>query len=507
MFVLFTLPLYSHVKTTNIGVNVTPQATLLTGGSVLLGAPRGARFERVDLLVIDGKIAAIGLDLERNDVGEVIDATGTVVIPGFVDTHHHLWETNLRGMTARWDIIDFSWGVRFHHSAIQSPEDIYAGTYAGALGAVDAGITTTLDFNHAINSPEHAREGIRAIRDAGIRTLFAYGLIAAPYAPSGFDHDEARRNDLRALRSEVFSSNDASSRVRLGVAVNDIGGVPWEQTKAEYELAQELDLISTSHTNSTWSPQRAPEISWLHHDGLLGSQQVHAHMNTSTAHELQLVADAGAAIASTPETELQMGMGYPILGRAAELGIAAGLGTDIQANNGADMFTQMRLSMHAETARVNQPILDAWGTGALHGVAMAPEEVLHHATLGGAEALGLAAVTGSIELGKAADLVLVRTDQLHHRPLIDPMAILVQHSRVSDIDTVIVGGTVLKRGGLLNPQSSSRAIALVDAAWDRLRPQIDARGGHLPARPEGLLEQMMQASISNAPKWASEMTL
>ncbi|MFG6476788.1 amidohydrolase family protein [Microbacterium sp. P06] len=483
----------------------TTTTTLIRGGTVLLGAPRGARFERLDLLIIDGAIAAIGRDL-LNDAVEVIDATGTVIIPGFVDLHHHLWETNLRSMTAEWDIIDFSWGIRFHHSAIQSPEDIYAGTYAGALAAVDAGITTTVDFNHAINSPEHAREGIRAVQDAGIRALFAYGLIAAPFAPSGFDHDAARRDDLRALRSELFSSNDASSLVRLGVAVNDIGGVPWEQTRAEYELARELDLTSTSHTNSTWSPQRAPEISWLHHDRLLGPGQVHAHMNTTSTHELQLVADAGAAIASTPETELQMGMGFPILARAAQRGVPAGLGTDIQANNAADMFTQMRLGMHAENARTNQPILNAWGTGALHGVAMSPGEALHHATLGGAEALGLGAITGSIELGKAADLILVRTDQLHHRPLIDPMAILVQHSRVSDIDTVIVGGTVRKRGGRLDRDTSRRAVALVDAAWDRLGPQIDARGGKLPARAEGLLEQMLQASTSNAPGWASEIT-
>ncbi|WP_374945528.1 amidohydrolase family protein [Agreia sp.] len=485
---------------------MTAQTTLIAGGTVLLGPPRDARFERVDLLIVDGKIASIGADLDRENADEVVDATGTTVIPGFVDTHHHLWETNLRGMTAGWDIIDFSWGIRFHHSAIESAEDIYAGTYAGALGAVDAGITTTLDFSHAINSPEHARQGIRAIQDAGIRAIFAYGLIAAPYAPSGFATDDDRRNDLRSLRSELFSSNDRSALVTLGVAVNDIGGVPWQQTKAEYELARELDLLTTSHTNSTWSPQRAPEISWLHHDGLLGTHQVHAHMNTSSEHELQLVADSGAAIASTPETELQMGMGFPVFARAAQLGIPVGLGTDIQANNVADAFTQMRLGMQAQNARANQPLLDKWGTGALHGVEVGPAEILHHATLGGAQALGLGDVTGSIELGKAADLVLVRADQLHHRPLLDRMATLVQHSRVSDVDTVLVAGAVLKRGGALDQTASSRAGELVDAAWERLDPQIEARGGRLPARPEGLLEQIAQASVANAPEWAAQVT-
>ena len=484
---------------------MTAKKTLVSGGLVLVGSPRDSRFERVDVLLVDGKIASIGADLDSADVDDVLDASGTVVIPGFVDTHHHLWETNLRGMTAAWDIIDFSWGIRFHHSGIQSADDIYAGTYAGALSAADAGITTTLDFSHAINSPDHAREGIRAIRDAGIRATFAYGLIASPDGPSGFASDEDRRKDLRSLRSELFSSDDKTALVTLGVAVNDIGGVPWEQTKAEYELARELDLLTTSHTDSTWSPQRAPEISWLHHDGLLGAHQVHAHMNTASEHELRLVADAGAAVASTPETELQMGMGFPMFARAAQLGIDVGIGTDIQANNPADAFTQMRLGMHAETARANQPLLDAWGTGALHGVAVTPAEMLYHATLGGARALGLGDVTGSIEPGKAADLVLVRCDQLHHRPLLDSMAILVQHSRVSDVDTVLVAGNVLKRAGALDRPSSSRAAELVDAAWERLDPQIEARGGRLPARPDGLLEQMAQASAANAPAWAAQV--
>ena len=481
------------------------KSTFISGGLVLIGPPRDSRFERVDLLLIDGVIASIGLDIDRASADEVIDATGTVVIPGFVDTHHHLWETNLRGISAAWDIIDFSWGIRFHHSAIQSADDIYAGTFAGALSAVDAGITTTLDFSHAINSPEHAREAIRAIQDAGIRATFAYGLIAAPYAPSGFASDEDRRDDLRSLRSELFSSENAATLVRLGVAVNDIGGVPWEQTRAEYELARELDLVSTSHTDSTWSPQRSPEISWLHHDGLLAARQVHAHMNTASEHELRLVADAGAAVASTPETELQMGMGFPMFARAAELGIAVGIGTDIQANNPADAFTQMRLGMHAETARANQPLLDTWGTGALHSVAVTPAEMLHHATLGGAEVLGLDRVTGSIEEGKAADLVLVRCDQLHHRPLIDPMATLVQQSRVSDVHTVLVAGTVLKRDGHLDENSSAKAATLVDAAWDRLDRQIESRGGRLPARPDGLLEQIAQGAAANAPEWAAEV--
>ena len=267
-------------------------------------------------------------------------------------------------------------------------------------------------------------------------------------------------------------------------------------TRAEYALARELDLLLTGHSNAV----RGSEIEWLQRDGLLGPNQLYVHATTSTDDELRLLAAAGASVASTPETELQMGLGFPIYARAAVHGVAAGIGADIQANNSSDPFVRMALGMQAERARVYQPLLDAGGVAALDGVAVSTREILYHATLGGARALGLGDITGSLEVGKAADIVLVRNDQLHHRPNVDPFATIVLQSHTSDIDTVLVAGRVAKSGGALDPSESARAAGLVDAAFERLSAAMEARGGRLPERPAGWLEQVVAQAAENQPE-------
>ncbi len=469
---------------------------LIRNGLVLDGDPRRGRLRSSDILVVGGVIAAYD-PVEVPEDTQTIDAQGCLVTPGFVDTHHHLWETTLRGMTADWTLIDFVWGVRFHHAALHSAEDVYAGTFAGATAALDAGITTTLDFNHAVNSPQHARSAVEALSATGIRALWCYGMTNLPYSTEApFD----RAVDVRRLRDEGFSY--PNSRVTIGLALNDIGTVPWAATRSEVQLARELDLHLTTHTDSFWSPGRAPEIEWLHRDGLLDDKQTHAHVNTASDHELRLLADAGAGLSSTAETELQMGMGFPIFNRADQLAVNAGLGTDIQANNSADPFTQMRVSMHSENARQGQAALSGPYGVAGYSLGVTTRDILHHATLGGAKALGRGTTTGSIEVGKNADLLLVRIDGLHHRPLIDPIASLVMNGRTADVDTVIVGGEIIKREGTLTDRRAEKAGDLVDAAWARLSPQIEANGGHQPDKPEGLLQQMAEAGAQNAPEWA-----
>ncbi|GAA2696172.1 MULTISPECIES: amidohydrolase family protein [Actinosynnema] len=473
---------------------------LITGGSVLLGDPLDGRFERADVLVRDGLIAAIGPDLEAPGA-ERVDATGSFVLPGFVDTHHHLWEASLRGLTADWSALDFFWGVRAHHAGAHEAEDVHAGTYAGAVAALDAGITTVLDVAHAVNTPEHAREGLRAVREAGVRALFCYGLTTTPGAEAFTA--EQRRADLRALHTDEFTSPTAASRVRLGVAVNDIGSVPWTQTRTEFHLARELGLRSTVHARSLWGELSAPEITWLHRDGLLSPDQVHAHANAATDEELALLAEAGAAVSSTPETEVMLGLGYPVLARTAELGIPTGLGTDIQAGSPADPFAWMRAALQAVRGQRHQHVLDTEGSASLTTPTPSVRDVLHHATLGGARVLGLGEVTGSLEVGKAADVLVLRADGVHQRPVVDPVATVVLHSRASDVDTVLVGGEPVKRAGLLLGGRTERATDLADAVWTRLAPRIAARGGLLPPRPEGLLKHMAAAGAANAPEWAT----
>ncbi|RBM19025.1 hypothetical protein DEH69_11450 [Streptomyces sp. PT12] len=486
---------------------------VIRGGTVLVGPPATGRFERADVVVAEGRIAEIRPSgATAPDGAEVLDATGRFVLPGFVDAHHHLWQTTMRGLTAEWDLMDVLWSMRLHHTALHGPDDVHAGTLAGALAALEAGTTTTIDVAHVITTPDHADAGVNAIRESGIRAVWAYGLTTPPSGESAFPSERQRMADVERVRGTYFPASRPTDlpadetpapRVVMGLAANEIGSVPWETTRGEFRLARELGVLLTAHTNVFGGPEAPHEIAWLHRDGLLGPLQLHAHATSSTDEELRWLAESGAAVASTVETELQMGLGHPVFARAAAAGVTVGLGTDIQSNNSGDLFAQMRLAMQCENGRSAQRRLDSGGVGALRGTAVRPRDVLHLATLGGARALGLGDVTGSLEPGKAADLVLLRHDRLYHRPVVDPFATVVLHCGPGDVDTVLVDGEVLKRDGQLTRRDAPSVMGLIDAAARRLRDAMEREGGPRLRRPDDLPERLAERRAGNLPDWAA----
>jgi cytosine/adenosine deaminase-related metal-dependent hydrolase len=470
---------------------------VVRGGEVLAGDPGEGRFERADIVVEDGRIADVAADVRVEDA-RIVDAAGALVLPGFVDTHRHTWQTAMRGICADWTLLDYFRGMRLQISGAIGPEDVYAGNLVGALEALDSGVTTLLDFSHCLNSPEHADEAVRGLTDAGIRAIFAYGMFPVPLEQPAFATPEARLADARRVRERHFSSADGL--LDMGVALTELGLVPFDVTRAEVALARELDVMVTAHTGSVTSDRRFPEVELLHAAGLLDHRQVHVHCNACSDRELDLLADAGASVSLAPETELQMGMGFPIFQRALARGLAPSLGCDTVANNRGDLFTQMRLGLQAERARVNQPALDSLTMP--EELALDVRDVLRFATLGGAEALGMDSLVGSIEAGKAADLILVRCDRLNMVPLNDPVAAVVLHAGPGDVDTVLVGGEVVKESGGLANGRESAAIALVQASRDRIVATLEVRGGVLPPAPDGWFEvtnQVIEQNLANAP--------
>ena len=281
----------------------------------------------------------------------------------------------------------------------------------------------------------------------------------------------------------------------MGVALTELGLVPFDVTRAEVALARELDVMVTAHTGTVTSPQRPPEVELLHAAGLLGHRQVHVHCNACSNRELDLLADAGASVSLTPETELQMGMGFPIFARALERGLSPSLGCDIVSNNRGDLFAQMRLGLQAERARANQALLEDLEMP--QELTLGVRDVLRFATLGGAEALGLDSVCGSIEPGKAADLLVLRTDRLHLAPLNDPVATIVLHAGPEDVEAVLVGGLVVKEGGVLTGRRAAAARTLVEQSRDRIVAALEPRGGLLPPAPEGWFEVTTQVMAQN----------
>ncbi|WP_275559359.1 LysR family transcriptional regulator [Streptomyces sp. 5-6(2022)] len=173
------------------------------------------------------------------------------------------------------------------------------------------------------------------------------------------------------------------------------------------------------------------------------------------------------------------------------------------ASPSPDAFTQMRLARHLDIARTNQPILETAGLMGLGKVSVTTREALHLATMGGAEALDMADRIGSLEPGKAADLILLRNDSPRQRPIVDPFATVVEHSGVGDIDRVLIAGETVKENGRLVGERGERAVRLVEAAWERLSDRMAERGGPSPAMPDGILQAAAASMAPNLPEWFS----
>jgi len=417
---------------------------LIRGATVLtMDAVLGDLFPG-DVLVEDGIIRAVEPRIDADDC-EVIDAKTMILSPGFVDTHRHVWQAQLRGVAADWTLYDYTLNMRMGFGSLYTRDDAYLGNHAGALEALDAGITTVVDHSHIMNSPEHADEALRGLMESGIRAVFCYGLYPNPcHDPFRLDFDPAWRfDDVRRIRRDALASDDA--RIRFGLAPSEVTATPLEQIERELVVARELDALRVScHVSMGRWDLGARIVARLAAVGALGPDLLFVHGSTLTQDELGAIAGAGASISCTPETELQMAMGRPVFARARAAGARTSLGIDIVSNFSGDMFAQMRLLLQSERGFDNEARDDP-----PYALGLRARQVLELATLEGARAAGLERTTGSITVGKHADLVLTRTDSTHMAAVCDPVAALVLYAGPGDVDTVWVGGDVVKRSGTL----------------------------------------------------------
>jgi cytosine/adenosine deaminase-related metal-dependent hydrolase len=394
-----------------------------------------------DVLIEGGRIAAVARTLAVDDA-QIIDAAGMLVAPGFVDTHRHLWQTSIRGVAADWSLVDYIRNIRLGYATAYTPEDVYIGTYVGALEAIDAGITSLGDFCHIIRSPEHAEAARQALIDSGLRARLYYGFYNIPDEKPVFADHAARLAHAREFRRAFGSS---TALISMGVALTEFNLQPIERTAAEVNLARELDLDITMHMGTLSTPDG---VTRLREAGLLGPRMLHVHCNASTDPELEAIAGSGGTVSITPETEMQMGMGFPITNRALKAELRPTFGIDIVSDCSGDMFAQMRLALQTARAIDNQVVLD---TGILPvSIGLSVADAYRFATADGAAAMGFDGVVGTIAPGLRADIILMRTEGIHHLPKTpDPVATIVLQARPSDVDTVLVDGIVRKRAGKL----------------------------------------------------------
>ncbi len=450
---------------------------LIRDACVITVDPALGTLPRADILIEDDRIAAVGPELAA-DGAEVIDGEGMIAMPGLIDTHRHLWLTLLRGFVSdgTWSsyLVETFWGRRQLYSA----EDRHIATLAGALDALDAGVTTVLDFADCSVAEGHADAALDALDATGVRVVFGYGLGGPPQFGNGTaiaaealsealsPTTDWHRTEATRLRAGRLSDDDGL--VTMGVTARNLEYLPWSCTEHDLGLARELGV----RTITTHAGMEAPNggswfIDRLDRHGMLGPDLVISHGQCFTDTELDRLAATGVSIAVSAESELGQGAD-PVTWRAIQHGVTIGLGADSVGSLSGDIFRHMQFTLkvgRGSRART----MDAQGVGPTD-VALTARDMLEIATMGGARALRLDDRIGSLTPGKQADVVLLSTDRIGMMSGAEPEQIAVLQANGGDVDSVFVAGRPLKRAGcLLDVDRKALAQRLEDS-----RQRLDA---------------------------------
>jgi 5-methylthioadenosine/S-adenosylhomocysteine deaminase len=438
-----------------------PNELLIQRGYVVSVDPSVGDFPDGDVLVREGVIAEIGQHIvSASSDAEVIDARGRLVIPGLVDTHRHVWQGAIGGFTPQMTGAGYEPAVLRGIAPRHTPEDIYAGTLWGALQALDAGITTIGDWAHNLQSAEHADADLRGLQESGIRGYFLYGG-PGPYSE---DPNPPHPVDARRMRDKQFSAG-TNGRLRMGMALRGPCFTSPERNAEDFAFARDLGLPISLHVGMAGT---TGAVTTLERYGLLGPDVNYAHGNMLTDEEFDLIAASHGTLSITPSTDMLMQFGtYPGTGQALTRGIVAGLGVDTICSAGTDLFSEMRLALAAERSRANAAAL-ARGER-VETVDLHQRDMLRLATLDGARVWGLGDEIGTLTPGKQADITIVDMRSPHLDGFGDPVAVAVLGAGPADVETVIVGGDIVKRQGRLVGTNVERAHRLMHETQDRLR--------------------------------------
>ena len=411
---------------------------LFTGATIVTMDPALGVIDRGDLLVEGDTITAVGPGLSAGDA-VTVDATGAILTPGFVDTHRHAWEAQLRRIMPDVDDLGgYVMATLAGYATVYRPEDMYIGTKLAALTAIDSGITTMLDFSHNSRTGEHSDAAVQALLDTGIRG------VHASMGPHFGAWDRQWPGDLTRLKHRYFSTDDQLLTLRLAtLATDEIAGPALAYGPELARVAQDLGVgVSVDAVFGTASSEAV--LRWAK-DGVLGPDVTLIHSTGLTPEAWKAMGETGTTVALAPTSDAQIGLetAVPAIDEALAAGIRPGLSIDVEVALASDMFTQMRALLAIQRMRAVNAV---HGTGR-HPSRITTHDVLDFATLQGARTNGLAGVTGSLTPGKKADLLVVQAEDLNTMPLNDPIGTVVLGSDARNISAVLVNGEPRKWDG------------------------------------------------------------
>lgn len=480
------------------------QRYIIRGGSVMSMDPKVGDFPQADVLIEGKKILAVGSTVGAGDA-QVIDATGRIVMPGFIDTHHHQFETALRSFLADGVLINDGSGsvagtttyyeyILLKFAPVYRPQDVYINELFGALSQLDDGVTTVHDVSQIHHTPQHSDAAIQALFDSGRRSAFGYFEGAGSNGPS-----YAYPQDAVRIKNQYFSSTDQLVTMIMGGEVY-LGDAIYEQS---WKIGRQLGLQVAAHILSPFGirpilDQLAAGQGGSNHDIGLGPDNLFIHMTGMSDTGWQKVHDVGAQVSLAVPIEMNMRHGMPPILKLQSLGMEPSLSVDVECTLTADFFTQMRSCMNLQRVLVNQMILDQgfppnevdWGLppGAAANQWPTPpagipaplttRDVLRYGTMNGAKALRLDQKVGSLTPGKEADIIILDATRINAAPLNQVPGAVVSLMDRTNVETVIVGGKIRKWKG-----------QLLDVDLNRLRAQLEDSRDYLFSAaniPQGL---------------------
>jgi 5-methylthioadenosine/S-adenosylhomocysteine deaminase len=436
----------------------TQRASILLKGGTVLSLDRAVGdFEQADVLVEGGTIREVRPNISAPGA-QVIDASNRIVMPGFIDTHRHLWQGFLRHTLPDGSLGDYLNLMLKQLGPAFLPQDVYAGNLSSALGCIDAGVTTVLDWSHIHNSPEHTDAAIKALQDSGVRAVFAYGT---PQAPSGNWMDAPRHrypDDIARLRKQYFNTDDQL----LTLFLASPGGQP-EPILRTWRAARAVGAPITIHVGVGEFGRNAL-LERIHAIEPLRADTTYIHCCTLNDREWKLIRDSGGTVSIAGYVETLMGHGNPPIQKAIDFGVRPSLSVDVETSVPNDLFTQMRTVLSLQK---NEIWARRLGGDKNPPRFLTSREVLEFATGEGARANGLQRKVGTLTPGKQADIILLRTDLLNVMPLNNAVGAVVASMGTQNVDTVLIGGRVKKRNGQLVGVDMARVTRLLNEARER----------------------------------------
>ncbi len=449
---------------------------VLRNGTVLTMDDSHTILTGADVLVTGDKIAAVGPGLAVPEGTAEIDASGGIVMPGMIDTHRHMWQTAMRGYGADWTLTQYFVWYYLQWGKVFRPQDIYAGNLLAAIEAIDAGVTTTVDWSHGLQTTEHAEAAVDALTQVPGRFVLAYGNIqAGPWEWSAAP-------EFREFVSRRFTPGDDMLGFQMAF---DVTGDPAFPERAAFEVARELGVPVTTHAG-VWGATNDDGIRLMHEGGFMTPETVYVHAATLTRDSYNRIAATGGSASVSTESEQSAGQGYPPTWRLREHGIPVSLSMDTSVWWSGDLFSAMRTTLGADRSREH---LEAHGRQeTVTNCHLRAEDVVDWATRGGSRALGMDSLTGSIAAGKKADLVLIKNDASPVMfPVLNPYGHVAFQAQRGDVHTVLVNGRVVKHEHRLTGTDLSAARRAVEQTVEYLQaelgPQAWADGMH-PEIPE-----------------------